>query len=142
MDLYEHYYTPIYRKELVATSSLFVVPIYIHHMSNIEIPWILQKLIIVQGFVSITFWWNPIVNRFTIIHKIDKVLARISISSVIGYKILHNPTLLFTFSIIVMFYFFYLSNVYSRKSWCSKPHILCHCIAHISAHNSIYLAFI
>jgi hypothetical protein len=132
----------LYRKELAATSSLFIVPIYAHHLHNIPIPWVLKNLIILQGCVSIVFWWNPIVNRNTVIHKIDKVLARISISSVVGYKIIHDPTPLFTFSTIIMFYFFYLSNVYSRRSWCSNPHIVCHCIAHISAHNSIYLAFV
>ena len=132
----------LYRKELVATSSLFIVPIYAHHLRNIPIPRIIEDLIILQGCISIVFWWNPVGNRNTIIHKVDKILAVFSISSVVGYKIMHNPTPLFTFSTLVMFYFFYLSNVYSRRAWCSAPHIFCHCIAHISAHNSIYLAFV
>ena len=128
-----------YNKELAATSSLFFVPLYVLHTNNRYVPLILQDMIILQGVVSIAFWWSPV--KGSPIHKIDKVLARISISSIIGYKMIVNPTALFIMNVIIMFMFFKLSNHYSRQMWCSKSHIINHGLAHLFAHNAIYFAF-
>ena len=130
----------MYNKELAVTSSLFFVPLYVLHNNNIYVFWVLQDLIILQGIFSIMFWWNPVKGSF--IHKIDKVLARISISSVISYKMYNGPTTMFVINVIVMLLFFKISNMYSRQEWCSKPHIICHGFAHLYAHNAIYLAFL
>ena len=77
----------VYNKELVATSSLFFVPIYVLYINDKSVPCIFQNLIFLQGYVSMLFWWNPVKGNN--IHMIDKVLSRISISSVIMYKIAH-----------------------------------------------------
>ena len=129
-----------YNKELVVTSSLFFVPLYVLHNNNIYVFWVLQDLIILQGIASMAFWWNPVKGSFT--HKIDRVLARISISSVISYKMYNSPTTMFVLNIMIMLLFFKMSNMYSRQVWCSKPHIICHAFAHLYAHNAIYLAFL
>lgn len=129
-----------YNKELVATSSLFFVPIYILYINDKHVPCIFQTLIFLQGYVSMLFWWNPV--KCNAVHKIDKVLARISISSVIIYKIYKEPTVLFVVNIMIMLLFFKLSNIFSKKDWCSKCHILLHGFAHIYAHNAIYIAFL
>jgi hypothetical protein len=130
----------VYNKELVATSSLFFVPIYILYINDKPIPYIFSDLIFLQGYISMLFWWNPI--KGGIVHKIDRLLARISISSVIIYKIYKEPTPLFVTNIIIMFLFFKVSNICSKKNWCSKWHILWHGFAHIYAHNAIYWAFL
>lgn len=130
----------VYNKELAVTSSLFFLPLYVLHNNKIYVFWVLQDLIIIQGIVSIMFWWNPV--KGSVIHKIDKVLARISISSVISYKMYNNPTTMFVLNVMVMLMFFKISNMYSRQVWCSKSHIICHGFAHLYAHNAIYLAFL
>jgi hypothetical protein len=128
-----------YNRELVATSSLFFVPLYALHTNHIYVPWILKDMIIVQGVVSIAFWWSPV--KGSPIHTVDKVLARISICSVIGYKMYTYPSISFTINIMVMFLFFKISNHFSRSEWCSKAHIINHGLAHLFAYNAIYLAF-
>ena len=130
----------VYNKELAVTSSLFIVPLYVLHNNNIYVFWILQDLIILQGIVSTIFWCNPV--KGSVIHKVDKVLARISISSVVGYKIYNNPTTMFIINVMIMLLFFKISNMYSRQTWCSKSHIICHGFAHLYAHNAIFLAFL
>jgi len=128
-----------YNRELAATSSLFFVPLYVLHTNHIYVPWVLQDMIIVQGVVSIAFWWRPI--KGSPIHTIDKVLARVSICSVIGYKMYTYPSLIFAMNVAVMLLFFKISNHFSRSEWCSKEHIINHGLAHLFAYNAIYLAF-
>ena len=130
----------VYHKELTATSCLFFVPLYVLHINDIYIPFPLQDLIFLQGYVSIMFWWNPVKGNF--IHKVDKVLARISISSVIAYKMYTNPCPIFVANVIIMLLFFKISNIYSRQIWCSQSHIICHGFAHLYAHSAIFLAFL
>ena len=130
----------VYNKELVATSSLFFVPIYVLYINDKSVPCIFQNLIFLQGYVSMLFWWNPVKGNN--IHMIDKVLSRISISSVIMYKMYTDPKTVFVLNVFIMLLFFKLSNICSKQEWCSKHHIVWHIFAHIYAHNAIYIAFL
>lgn len=130
----------VYHKELVATSSIFIVSLYTLHANDVYVPSLFQDLIFLQGYVSMVFWWNPV--KGSLVHNIDKVLARISVSSIIAYKLCYCPTPLFVAQVATMLMFFKLSNTSSLQSWCSRNHIMFHALAHICAHRAIYLAFL
>jgi hypothetical protein len=87
---------------------------------------------------------NPIQNKNTNIHKIDAILTRVNIATIIAYKIWVNNKhiLLFTGSTGIMFWYFLQSNIQSNKQWCSREHLYYHTLAHFACYVSLYLAFL
>jgi len=83
--------------------------------------------------ISVLFWLDPINNRNKWIHKMDAISARFVIINYTLYKLFvnRNNLLLFFMNYIMMLYYFYLSNKYSSKYWCSVAHINSHIKAHI-----------
>jgi hypothetical protein len=106
---------------------------------------ILAGSLVITIIVSQLFWANPV--RYSAIHRIDSVVAKISVSVFIVYtafckKI--DPILLYLFLILVvwMMYFFLLSNFYSNKQWCCNKHILYHGMSHILCFVCSLIAFL
>jgi hypothetical protein len=131
----------LYQKSLLVTGSGFVVPYF--YLQNI-IPLYFSRILLLQGITTLLFWYDPIKNKNSIIHKIDSILARINILSYIHYKlfIYKKNAIKFLINTSLMLYFFYLSHKNSRKKWCSIEHLCCHGTAHIISYYSIYLAVI
>ena len=129
----------VYNKELVFTSIAFVSPLYTLSMYHFHVPTWIHTLILLQGCISVVFWIDPVGHRNTLVHRVDAVLARMSISSVIGFKIwvYRRNAVWFYLHLLPMFYCFYVSNVYSQRSWCSRQHIRVHGMAHMFAYASI-----
>lgn len=123
---------------IVTTSTGFIVPLC---KKQIIIPIFYKTLISLQSIISILFWQNPI--KGCLIHRIDSVLARTNISSIIFYKffIYQNNLIPFSLNTCIMFYCFYKSNYFSKISWLSKPHLIYHSLAHIFASISICIGF-
>ena len=121
MDIYKLFLKYI----LVITSVGFITPLFL--TTN---PFFIFLFIIIS-FVSSVFWIEK--KQHSINHKIDAIMSRVGIISVIYYKLFVNTSHLFLFSVsaIIMFFFRYLSDVASRKKWLSEKHILYHMICHI-----------
>ena len=106
---------------------------------------ILAGCSIILVISSQLFWANPV--RYSVIHRIDRIVAKITVLSFFGYitfckKI--DPILLYLFLILVvwMMYFFLLSNFYSNKEWCCNKHILYHGMSHIFCFICSLFAFL
>ena len=85
-------------------------------------------LIIIIIFSQL-FWNNPIKNSQ--IHKIDAIIAKISIISFILYTLIYKFRYHCLFIILFGTISFYFSNYYSKQQWCSNNHIFCHGLLHI-----------
>ena len=123
------------------TGTLFFFP-YLY-LQNI-MPLYFSRMMLLQNIMTILFWYNPVKNRNTYIHKIDSIVAKINILSYILYKlfIYKENVIYFSVNTTIMFYFFYLSHKNSSKIWCCRDHIMYHAMAHIISYYSIYLAII
>jgi hypothetical protein len=101
-------------------------------------------LLKINTIVSLFFWWDIDRTRNTAIHKIDGFFAKLSIGSVIFYKIFieHTNIVAFVITTYNMLCFFSLSHKYSIKNWGCVRHIISHTCAHIFAIISIYFAFL
>jgi hypothetical protein len=128
-------------KLLLVTGTGFFIP-YIS-LRNI-MPLYFSRILLLQGITTLLFWYDPIKNKNTYIHKIDSILARLNILSYISYKffIYKKNVIYFSVNTTLMLYFFYLSHINSSKTWCCKNHLICHGMAHIISYYSIYLAII
>jgi hypothetical protein len=92
---------------------------------------------------SVLFWINPVKNKDTQIHKLDGLFARFVIANYTFYKLVINRNNLFIFlcNYAPMMYYFYLSNKYSSKKWCSVSHINAHVTAHLYCMLCLYISF-
>ena len=91
------------------------------------------------------FWRNP--KKHSMIHKIDAIIAKISIMSFILYTILYkklNKYLLGSYLLIIlgMFYTFYYSNKYSTLEWCCNNHLIYHGYLHVLVFAGSIYAFL
>jgi len=120
----------MYKKYPAITSIGFLSPFLWN-----SYPPVLLIFVGTTSSISTAFWINPVENN--IIHKMDGISARLTISTFILYKI-QEPTPDFFISCAIMFFFFYLSNLESRKEWLSKSHIMMHLLAHLFAISSIH----
>ena len=130
---------------LCFTSILFLIGLYfliikiINSKSVIKIEYFLVTLLVICTIVSVLFWSNPIKNSK--MHKIDRLVARITIISFILYNILFYTSynISYLFIILAATIAFYTSHYYSSRDWISNEHILTHGLAHILC--AIALAF-
>ena len=95
--------------------------------------------------VSQIFWNNPV--RWSIIHKIDGVINKLSILLFIGYILYYKKmdiSMTYAFMLIItrMIYFFILSNHYSTREWCCYKHIIYHGMSHILCFAGSLYAFL
>jgi hypothetical protein len=132
---------------LYRSSHIFLLPflVYILFIKKTRMQSVLLSAIYANFVFSIAFWYKPI--KHSLIHKIDAIAARTSILLSILYTLLLRNLsfyLLFWYvlSMITMFFFFYMSNVFSSNKWCCVPHIICHFMSHIFACVGIFFIMI
>lgn len=96
--------------------------------------YILATLLVINLFLSILFWSNPIKNG--LIHKIDAFFARVSLISFILYILFIKEN---TFFCSVNFFILFLLGIImflngdkeSSQDWCSKNHTNYHMCFHL-----------
>jgi hypothetical protein len=101
-------------------------------------------LLKINTITSLLFWWDIDQRRYTIVHKIDGFFAKLSIGSIIFYKVVveHTNITAFVITTYTMLCFFTLSHIHSSENWGCNKHIISHTFAHIFAIISIYFAFL
>jgi hypothetical protein len=129
------------------TNSLIIISFLFFLQFSEKNMWekILAGCSIIILISSQLFWANPV--RYSTIHRIDGIVAKITVLSFIGYVTFYkkiDPILLYLFMILVvwMMYFFLLSNFYSNKEWCCNKHILYHGMSHIFCFICSLFAFL
>jgi hypothetical protein len=127
---------------LCYTSLLLIIP-FLHFVSNQHqkpfIECILASLIVPTTLLSQLFWINPI--KHSIIHKIDAIVAKITIASFIIYTFLYKFTYSYLIVVTVGTTSFYFSNFYSTQEWCSNKHLCYHGSLHILCVISTFYTF-
>jgi hypothetical protein len=128
-------------KYLCYTNLLLVIPliIFIFNKKKHIIEYLLASLIILTVIFSQLFWNNPI--RHSNIHKIDAIIAKISIISFILYTSIYKYKHEYLFLLLGTFISFYFSNYYSTQKWCSTKHLCWHGILHILCFVGALYAF-
>ena len=121
---------------LCFTSILFLTGVYFLLMKNQNQPleYVLITLLIICSIVSVLFWSNPI--KDSQMHKTDRLVARITITSFILYILFYKNNSLkklffYLFLILTTAIAFYASHYYSSREWTSNEHILSNGLAHI-----------
>jgi len=101
-------------KYLCYTNLLLIIPLFIFlfNKRDNKVEYLLSLLTITIVF-SQFFWNNPI--RYSNIHKIDGIIAKISISSFILYTIMYKFIFSYLFILLGTFVSFYFSNYYSSQ---------------------------
>jgi phosphatidylserine synthase len=137
----------MYPQVLRITNGLLVLS-YIFFLQFSDKPameYILSICLLITIGASQLFWNNPV--RYSIIHKIDGVIAKVSILLFIGYVLCYKKmdiSMTYTFLLIItwMIYFFILSNYYSSREWCCDKHIIYHGMSHILCFAGSLYAFL
>ena len=135
---------------LCFTSILFLTGLYYfiikNQTQNPHIEYFLATLLVICSIVSVLFWSNPIKN--SLMHKTDRLVARITITSFILYILFYKKNslknlyfYLFLILAIAIAIAFYASHYYSSREWISNEHILLHGLAHILGIIGICYAF-
>jgi hypothetical protein len=125
----------------------FLYPMYIYYLKP-------DKNIYEHGCFGVTalaiccnqvFWINPI--RFSLRHKIDGVVAKISFFYYFFY-VTNKKTLStaemnrFYQLVFILGSSFCVSNYFSSKQWCSPRHLICHVIFHCIASRGMMFSFL
>jgi hypothetical protein len=135
-------------KILIFSSCLFLLPFLNIAFFSEDKPNNYEKqlsLLLVCNFIfSNLFWHNPI-NK-SIIHRIDAIFVRISLSSVFFYvsfiKEIEFINKLRFYALFILFLSLAkMSNKLSRKKWCSNEHIFYHFLMHLVGIFGSYVAF-
>lgn len=133
---------------LVLTSCLFLISI-IYFICNFEdnnYEILLSLLLSSNVILSILFWRKA--QYKSIIHKFDGLLGKLSFIYFIFYVFLIKEDctkchkIISLFLVIITAILFYTSDKYSKKSWCSRKHIIVHSIFHLFAAACTLSAFI
>ena len=119
---------------LYITSLFLLIPIIIFSFKDIKIiPEIILAFLLTNNIIiSFLFWKNPTKNSR--LHFYDGIFAKIS-------YILFPIYILFIKNIDYLLKILFI-NIFSKKCWCSKKHILCHSIFHILISIGTSFAFI
>jgi len=134
-------YTIIPEQLPLLTNVGLLVPLF---LVDTVIPRFFYTLICCTYLVSFLFWQDPIVFRYSIVHKMHTLLSRVTISSFIIYKFFFYTANngLFFFHLACMMFCFLFSQYYSEQQWCCDYHLFWHMGAHLFASRCIYLALI
>lgn len=136
---------------LIFSSLLLFIPILIHIFKNIlkknntRKQDIICLIILCNIIISCLFWYNPI--KYSLIHKIDGIYAKISFCIILYYILLIKKSniinklkfLLILFFTIISFLY---SNKFSSDVWLCYEHLICHLIFHIFISIGACFAFI
>jgi hypothetical protein len=101
--------------------------------------YILVFLLVITIIFSQIFWRNPV--KQSKIHKIDAIIAKITIFSFIFYTILYKFIFSYLFVLFIISICFYYSNYYSNKKWCCNKHLFFHGLLHIFCFIATFYAF-
>ena len=127
-------------KILLLTSALFLVPFFLSDGSTIYCEILFILLFITFAF-SQMFWSDPVQN--SVIHLADSLVAKVTFVSFVIYTVyIGNANTNYLFALLAIGIFFYLSDHFSRRSWCSNKHIVCHGLAHLCCAYAITFAFL
>lgn len=125
---------------LLLTSALFLVPIYSIGQANIYTEILFILLFLTFAF-SQMFWSDPV--KQSVIHIIDSFMAKLTFLAFVVYTVyIGNATINYIVTLLFIGVFFGLSDHFSRLSWCSQNHIICHGLAHIFCAYAITFAFV
>ena len=121
---------------LILTSLGFLIPCF--YTTNIYFIALFSMI----SFVSTLFWSTN--KKNSMLHKMDGIMARLGIITVVLYKCFINTSNLLLFSIVttISFYFIYLSNIASSKKWNSREHIVYHMYSHVFLIMAGVMAFL
>ena len=126
---------------LLITSALFILPFYYLSESKNIYTDSLFILLLITFMFSQMFWSDPI--KKSAIHIADSFIAKVTFLAFVVYTVyIGNANINYIFALLAIGLFFYLSHIFSRQSWCSKRHIICHGLAHICCAYAITFAFV
>jgi len=105
---------------------------------------VLGIALFITFIVSENFWVNP--ERFSISHKIDGFVAKLTIGLFIIYTIFYKKLgntakISYIFVIGMLGLMFYHSNLNSSLDWCCDQHVLHHIFLHLITFMGIPYAF-
>lgn len=112
---------------LIWTSLGFSIPIFLYP----SLPRYFKLLLSYMTFASFCFWLTN--EPYGFFHRIDSIMARISIASVVLYKVLVYKQNLFWFLCLasIVLFCFYMSDISSNEKWGSETHVGYHALAHV-----------
>ena len=118
---------------------------YMFYRTYSHVYTVLATLILSNIIASILFWKDA--DKDGIFHKIDAILARITIVCGLGYILLYkhmSPIEWFLLGMILgkAGFYIYLSNEYSSREWCCPEHIYHHLWFHLSIPCGLMFCFI
>jgi hypothetical protein len=133
---------------LVCSSCLYLVSViyFIYNFKNNNFEILLSFLLLSNAIVSVLFWRKG--EYKSNIHKLDGLIGKLSFILFLFYTLLlkeyslkyHKLTSIIL--IIIVLLLFYISNKFSKKSWCSRKHIIVHSIFHLFSTVTTLTAFI
>jgi hypothetical protein len=123
------------------TNLLFIICLFYFLLKNNKpkIEYVLAFLLVISIIFSQVFWNNPI--QHSKIHKMDAIIAKITVSLFILYTLIYKFNIVFLFLLVAIAISFYFSNYYSTKEWCCNKHLLCHGSLHIFCFNAMFYTF-
>ena len=136
------------QKLKITNLLLFISFIFFMINSKKNIHEVVLGLCLIGSIImSQLFWNNP--KKYSIIHRVDAVVAKFSISyfiiyTLLGKKIQKSRVLFYSYIVCLfgIFFSFYMSNYYSSKEWCCSNHIYCHGMLHICCFIASIYAFL
>lgn len=111
------------------TSLGFLIPMFLYP----KIPRYFKLLLSYTTFASFSFWISD--TPYDFFHKIDSIMARIAIVSVIFYKVFVYRKNLFWFLCFtsITLFLFHISSISSNEKWGSDTHVRYHILSHLFA---------
>ena len=122
---------------LVLSSCLFLVSViyFICNFENNNYEILFALLLVSNVIFSILFWKKA--EYKSMIHKLDGLLGKLSFTLGLLYVLLLKENcskcrkIIFMILVIIVLILFYLSDKFSKKSWCSRKHVIVHSIFHL-----------
>lgn len=132
-----------YYLQITSLFFLFGVIYFFYYSKKNMIECILALILSGCFILSELFWNNPV--RFSNMHTIDGIYAKITSVSFILYSLFKKMNVIAKFSYIglmlSLMYTFYYSNLYSSMDWCCDEHIFYHGLMHLIGFIGISYAF-
>jgi hypothetical protein len=119
-------------KYLCYTILLLIFPLlFFYQKMNVRSreDYVFALLLVMVIISSQLFWHNPIKNSQ--IHKVDSIIAKITIFTFILYILIYKFKFSFIFVLLAIIISYYFSDHHSKQSWVSNEHIFFHGLLHI-----------
>jgi hypothetical protein len=126
-----------YTNQLLIVSLLYFL--FNKQKTTAWMEYVLASLLVITILFSQLFWKNPI--KQSVIHRIDAIVAKISIFSFVLYTLIYK----FKYSFLLVLFAFsisaYYSHLYSSQEWCCDKHLFSHGCLHIICFIATFYAF-